>query len=70
MTIREYRRGLGWSVSELARRAGLDYQTVSRAEKGGPVRYRTLEAIAAAFSAAYEKKISVRDLEGARVVEY
>jgi predicted transcriptional regulator len=69
MTIRDYRWELGWSMSELARRAGLDYQTVSRIEKKGVARLSSVAAIARAFSEALGRKVSIRDIEGVRILE-
>ncbi len=37
MTIEDYRIKLGWSKSELARRADIDTNTLNRAIKGEPI---------------------------------
>lgn len=66
-TIVGYRRDLGWSQRELARRARLDPNTVRKAENGGLVSGQTANAIAEAFSEAFGKRILVRDIEGLNV---
>jgi len=68
MTIEEYRRRLGWSQRELAKRSNLDYNTVRKAESGGPVSGRTGVAIAEAFSDALGERVLVSDIEGLNVV--
>jgi transcriptional regulator with XRE-family HTH domain len=64
MTIRQYRGRLGWSLSELARRAGLTQQTVARVEKGESAHTRTMVAIARALSEALGEEITPDDLKG------
>lgn len=68
MTVRQYRLKLKWSISELARRSGLTYQTVSRAENGEPVFDYTLAAIAEALSAALGQTITIEDFTGVKIV--
>ena len=68
MTVEEYRISLGWSVSELARRAGLTTKTISRIEDGEPVYDHTAGAVARAFSEALGRTITIRDLEGINIV--
>ena len=67
MTILAYRRRLGWSQRELARRTGLDYNTVRKAESGEPVSGRTAVAIAEAFAQALGERVLVEDIEGLNV---
>lgn len=50
--IRERRARLGWSVKELAERAGLDRDTVASVEAGGNARIQTVHAIRRALSEA------------------
>lgn len=64
MTITDYRLMLRWSISELARRSGLTYQTVSRMEKGEPARDYNVAAVAQALSEALGRTITVNDLDG------
>lgn len=68
MTVEEYRISLGWSVSELARRAGLTTKTISRIEDGEPVYDHTAGAVARAFSEGLGRTITIRDLEGINLV--
>jgi DNA-binding XRE family transcriptional regulator len=67
VTIEEYRRRLRWTRSKLAHEAQLDYQTVIRAERGSPVQYRTLEAIAAALSRGLGEEVRPVDLDGVQI---
>jgi len=68
MTLREYRARLAWSMSELARRAGLTYQTVSRIEKGELTHFHTVAAIANALAAALGENVTVDDLKGVHII--
>ena len=68
MTIREYRARLAWSISELARRSGLTYQTVSSVESGKPAYLHTVAAIANALSEALGETITVNDLKGVNII--
>lgn len=67
MTLLEYRRKLGWSLSELARRAGLDFNTTKRAENGEPVSSRTAMALARAISEGLNQTILPGDIDGLNV---
>ena len=67
MTIEEFRRDLGWSQNELARRARINANTVRRAESGEPISSQTATAIAEAFSEAFGRRILVRDIDGLKV---
>jgi transcriptional regulator with XRE-family HTH domain len=68
MTITQHRLSLRWSISELARRSGLTYQTVSRIEKGEPAFDYTVAAIADALSQALGRTITIDDLERVKIV--
>jgi transcriptional regulator with XRE-family HTH domain len=67
LTIIEYRRRLGWSQRELARRTGLDYNTVRKAERGEGISGRTAVAIAEALAKALGERVLVEDIEGLSV---
>lgn len=67
MTLLEYRRKLGWSLSELTRRAGLDFNTTKRAENGEPVSSRTATALARAISEGLGQTILPSDIDGLNV---
>ncbi|WP_428030038.1 helix-turn-helix domain-containing protein [Ancylobacter sp.] len=49
--MRMARAAVGWGVRELAERAGLTANTVTRIEKGSDAKASTLAAIKAAFEA-------------------
>jgi transcriptional regulator with XRE-family HTH domain len=66
MTVKEYRVNLGWSITELARRAKISPRTVSRLEDGLPVYDYIAGAVARALSEGLEKPITVSDLEGVK----
>ena len=67
MTIEDYRIQLGWSLAELARRAGIDVSTLRRAMEGQQIYKHTAGAIATALSAGLGYKISYSDLDGLNV---
>jgi len=69
MTLREYRAYLGWSAAELARRAGLDAQTVRRVENGEPAFLHTVGAIATALSKELGKTVKIEDIDGVNVID-
>jgi transcriptional regulator with XRE-family HTH domain len=64
MTLQEYRLSLAWSLSELARRSGLTYSTVSRIEKGEPAYAHTVAAIANALSEGLGRTVTINDIKG------
>lgn len=68
MTVKEYRISLGWSVSELARRAGVTNRTINRIEDGKPVYDYTAGAVAKALSEGLGRTITIRDLEGLSII--
>ena len=67
MTIEEYRIQLGWSLAELARRAGIDVSTLKRAIDGQQIYKHTAGAIASALSQGLGQKITYQDLDGINV---
>ncbi len=67
MTIEEHRIQLGWSLAELARRAGIDVSTIRRAIDGQQIYKHTAGAIAAALSQGLGYKITYQDLDGINV---
>ncbi len=68
MTLKEYRVNLGWSLTRLAREAGITRQTVSSAEVGRSIIPTTAKAIADALSKAYEQQIRPTDIEGLHII--
>lgn len=67
MTLDEFRRECGWSISELARQAGLNYNTVDRALKGESVSGRTANALAQALSDRLGRTVRYQDISGLNV---
>jgi transcriptional regulator with XRE-family HTH domain len=50
--IRMARAAIGWGVRELAEKAGVTANTITRIENGADAKHSTLEAIRSAFEAA------------------
>lgn len=48
--LRDFRRRLGWSQSELARRSGYSERVIRKAESGGSLKLDTLQVLAEALS--------------------
>jgi len=69
VTVAAWRIKLGWSATELARRAGLSARTIARVEQGVPVYAHTLGAIAKALSEASGREIGIHDLDGVKIAE-
>lgn len=69
MTIEDYRIQLGWSLAELARRAGIDVNTLKRAINGVPVYKRIVGAIASALSQGLGYTITYKDLDGVQTID-
>ena len=67
-TLKEYRFEAGLSLSELARRAGIDVGTVRRAEQGDPVQELNAYKIAQALGQALGRRVEVQDIEGLNVI--
>ncbi|HZO74226.1 MAG TPA: helix-turn-helix transcriptional regulator [Ktedonobacteraceae bacterium] len=67
MNLQQYRLSLAWSAEELARRAGINAQTVRRIERGSPTFPHTASAIAAALSRGLGREIKVEDIEGLEI---
>lgn len=67
MNLEDFRNSIPWSRAELARQAGLDYQTVTKAETGEPIASKSAQAILKALSRATGRTIQLRDIEGLNV---
>jgi len=63
MTLDEYRRELGWSISELARQAGIDFNTANRALSGESISGRTAVSLANAISKGMSRKVRYQDIK-------
>jgi hypothetical protein len=70
-TLVEYRHFLSWSRSELQRKAELNYETVTIAERGGWIAAKTAAKLLKAINEGLEeldcKKISLADIEGLNI---
>ena len=69
MTIEDFRIKLGWSKSELARRADIDTNTLNRAIKGEPIYKHTAGKIASAISQGLGQEITYKDLDGVNFID-
>jgi transcriptional regulator with XRE-family HTH domain len=67
MNLQDYRRRLGWSQTELARRARLNPGTVNKAERGEEISGSTAAKIAEALSEALGERIFPGDIEGLNI---
>ena len=67
-TLKQYRFEAGLSLSELARRAGVDVGTVRRAEKGQAVQELNAYKISQALSQSLQKQIEIKDIEGLKTI--
>jgi transcriptional regulator with XRE-family HTH domain len=63
MTVRGLRIRLGWSLSDLADRAGISPKTVKNIERGKPVYDYTLSRVARAFSEALGREVSPEEFD-------
>jgi len=64
LQVKLARTALGWSVREMAGRADVNFNTVSRFENGAGVHARTVEALERALSEAGIVFIPVGDYQG------
>jgi len=67
MTLDEYRREFGWSISELARQAGIDPTTANKALNGERVTGRVAVALAKAISNGLGQKVRYQEIDGLNV---
>lgn len=67
MTLDEYRRELGWSISELARRANVDYTTANKALNGEQITGRKAVSLADAISEGLGYKVRYQEIDGLNV---
>ncbi len=67
MTLQEYRLACGWSLSEMARRANIDYNTLKKAVDGENVSMRSARAIAQAISKELGQTVRIQDIEGLNI---
>ena len=62
MTLAEARKTLGWSKTELAKRAKINKRTAFRAENGKTINGHSAQAIAETLSQALGRKVLPGDL--------
>lgn len=62
-SMQKYRRDLGWSQRELAKRAHLDLLTIQKAERGELIPASTADALVEALSVAYGKRLLLGDFD-------
>jgi transcriptional regulator with XRE-family HTH domain len=67
MTLEDFRKECGWSQSELARQAGIDFNTLKRAINGESISGRTATAIAEALSKGLGRKVRFQEISGLNV---
>jgi hypothetical protein len=63
-TLQEFLSQLGWSVTDLARWADINYRTAKKAVDGDVITYKSARAIAKALSEATGKNIGPGDIRG------
>lgn len=68
LTLKQYRANAGWSVTRMAKEAGLSRDAVEKAEKGTPIRAETAYRIAQALSRKLNEKVLVSDIEGISII--
>jgi hypothetical protein len=64
MSLNDLCKQLGWNAAELARQAGIDWRTASKALAGENISARAARDIAEALSAALGKRLNVGDIVG------
>lgn len=67
-TLKELRLKAHLSINQLARLAGIDRQTVERAEEGRPVQDVKAYQIAEALSKELGEQIKFEDVEGLQIL--
>ncbi len=67
MTLEEYRRKYGWTVSAFARNAGVDSTTVKKALKGDRITPTTAQRLVEAISKAEGRTLYIADIDGLNV---
>lgn len=64
MNLEQYRKTLGWSKRELANRADMDVNTVTKAMQGGSISLKTARKLAQAISRELGQTVRIQDIEG------
>lgn len=63
-TFKDYREQAGLSISELARRANVDFQTAKKADSQRPVRRIKALALVRAISDVLGQALHLEDIDG------
>jgi transcriptional regulator with XRE-family HTH domain len=67
MTLEEYRIECGWSLNEMARKAGVDFNTLKRALDGERISPNTANKLAKAISKELGQNIRAHQINGLNV---
>jgi transcriptional regulator with XRE-family HTH domain len=67
MTLEDYRIECGWSKNEMARQAGMDFNTLNRAMNGETVSIGTADKLARAISSRVGRTVRFQQIEGLSV---
>lgn len=67
MNLEEYRIRCGWSQNEMARQAGIDAATVSKAIRGISISIGSADKLANAVSRKLGRSIHFSEIEGLKV---
>jgi transcriptional regulator with XRE-family HTH domain len=67
MTLEDYRTECGWSKTEMARQANMDFNTFNKAMNGESIANRTAEKLAIAISKRLGRSIRPSDIEGLNI---
>jgi len=68
LALKTYRTDLGWSLTQLSRKAGVARAAVKNAEDGNPIRAETAKAIADALSKGMGVEIKVSNIAGLNIL--
>lgn len=68
MTLEEYRIQCGWSINEMARKAGMDYTTLKKALTGERISANTANKLARAISKELNITLRANQIEGLNII--
>jgi DNA-binding XRE family transcriptional regulator len=67
MTLEDYRVECGWSKTEMARQANMDFNTFNKAMNGESIANRTADKLAIAIGKRLGRTIRISDIEGLNI---
>jgi transcriptional regulator with XRE-family HTH domain len=67
MTLEDYRVECGWSKTEMARQANMDFSTFNKAMNGESISNRTADKLASAISKRLGRPVRIPDIEGLNI---